>query len=296
MNIAIIGASGFIGKNLTEYLLKNTDYNIVLISHSVDNILIDPIYKSRVKIFKANVLNKIDMDEALRGVDVAYYLVHMMASGKNNFIDDETYAAEVTGLALKQNQIKKVIYLGGLGIDDDNLSNHLFSRHKTGNILREHNKIVVEFRASMIIGAGSISFEIVRNIVTKSKFILLPKWSITKTQPIGLSDVLSYLISALDLNISQSETIEIGGQETMSYEEFIRKYADFKKSNVYIRRLSFLPGSIAGLFLGIFNNKKQTIVGKSMISSFKNEMIINNNRAKELFPNIVPKKIEEFFI
>ncbi len=296
MNIAIIGASGFIGKNLTKYLLKNTEHNITAISHNIENIKIEDKFVNRVKIIKADVLNKEEMDNALSGVDVAYYLVHMMVSNKNDFSENETFAAEVTGQALKQNQVSRVIYLGGLGRDNEKLSKHLSSRHKTGEILRKYNKIVIEFRASMIIGEGSISFEIVKNIVNKSKIIILPKWAITKTQPIGLADILSYLVGALSKKIFQNEIVEIGGKEEMSYEQFIKRYANFKNKKMLIFRLSILPGKVAGLFLGIYNSKKETRVGRCMIDSFKNEMIITNNRAKELFPNITTRKIEEFFV
>jgi hypothetical protein len=147
----------------------------------------------------------------------------------------------------------------------------------------------------MVIGEGSISFEIVKNLVKKSPIITLPRWSKTKTQPIGLSDALLYLKSAIDVEIQNSEIIEIGGEDTMSYKQFLKRYALAKKIHIIIIRIPFLPEYIAGLFLGLFNSKDQARVGQSMLNSFKNEMIVTNNKAKELFPNITPRKIEEFF-
>lgn len=296
MKIAIIGASGFVGNNLIKCLLKNTNYSIRAICLDIENIKIEEKYKNRVEIIRASVFEYNNMLLALLGVDVAYYLIHMMASDKDNFYKKEELAATITGKALKHAKVKRVIYMSGLGNDNDNLSNHLSSRHNTGNILREYIDEVIELRASMIIGEGSISFEIVKNIVDKSPIILLPKWSITKTQPIGIDDALLYLKESITLQISKNEIIEIGGNEIMSYEEFIRKYAKFKNKKTIILRLSILPEKVAGIFLKIFMKKDQAQVGQCMLDSFRNEMIVTNNKAKEFFPNINPRKIEDYFI
>lgn len=296
MKIAIIGASGFVGRNLIKYLLKNTDYNISAISPDADGIIIEEKYKDRVEIINASVFEYNNMLLALLGVDVAYYLVHMMASDKDNFYEKEEQAARTTGKAIRSAGVKRVIYMSGLGNDNEKLSEHLSSRHNTGNLLREYAQEVIELRASMIIGVGSISFEIVRDIVDKSPIITLPKWSKTKTQPIGIDDALSYLSKSITLQIHKNEIIEIGGPEIMSYEELIKRYIKFKNKKTIIFRLSILPEKIAGMFLGIFMKKDQAQVGQCMLDSFKNEMVVTNSRAKELFPNISPRKIEEFFI
>lgn len=296
MNIAIIGASGFVGKNLTKYLLLNTNHIILTICPDPNNIIIDEVYKNRVKKIAADVLNYDQIYNSLVGVDIAYYLVHMMTTHRNNFYDKETVAAETTGRALQSAKVRRVIYMSGLGNDEEKLSTHLKSRHNTGDILRKYVHEVIELRASMIIGVGSISFEIVKNLVEKSPIIILPKWSKTKTQPIGLNDTLLYLKESIDISINKHEIIEIGGMDYMSYQEFIKKYAKYRNKNTIIIRSSILNEKIAGLFLNLFTTKDQTNVGKCMLNSFKNEMIVTNKHAGELFPNINPRKIEEFFI
>ena len=296
MNIAIIGASGFVGKNLTKYLLENTDYKIIAISNNLDNIIVEEKYKNRVNKIKANVLIYSEIKAALISTDIVFYLVHMMVNNKDDFYEKETIAAQNTGKAILESNIKRVIYMSGLGNDKEKLSQHLLSRHNTGNILSKYSKEFIEFRASMIIGVGSISFEIIRNIVKKSPIIILPKWAKTKTQPIGLGDVLLYLKSAIDVKINKSEIIEIGGKEVVSYEDFIRKYSKFRNKNNIIFCTPLLPERIAGLLLSIFTPKDQSSVGQVMLSSFRNEMIVTNNRAKELFPDIYPRRIEDFFI
>jgi uncharacterized protein YbjT (DUF2867 family) len=296
MNIAIIGASGFIGKNLTKYLLLNTDHKIIAISNNIESILVEDNFKNRIIKIKADVLNYSEIEFALKNVDIAYYLIHMMSNDTNNFYEKENLAAEFAGKALSSVNVKRVIYMSGLGSDKDILSMHLKSRHNTGDILRNYVKEIIEFRASMIIGEGGISFEIVRNLVNKSPLITLPKWSKTKTQPIGLEDALLYLKDSINIKIDKNEIIEIGGYESMTYLEFIKRYAKFRNKKVLIFRIPILPEKIAGLFLNLFTSREQTNVGRCMLSSFKNEMIVTNNRALELFPNIHPRKIENSFI
>ncbi len=297
MNIAVIGASGFVEKNQIKHLLENTKHNIFAISQNSTNIIIDEKYKSRVKKLNADVLDYEQIKNSLNDIDVAYYLVHMMATTDiNNFYKKEEIAADNTGRALQQTGVKRVIYMSGLGNDKDTLSHHLSSRHNTGDILRKYNNEVIELRASMIIGAGSTSFEIVKNLVEKSPIITLPRWSKTKTQPIGIKDALLYLKESIDVKINNSEIIEIGGPEIMSYEEFIKKYAKFRNKKNIIIRISILPEKIAGLFLKFFIPKIQARVGRCMLDSFQNEMIVTNKRSQVLFPNISPIKIEESFI
>lgn len=295
MNIAIIGASGFVGKNLIKYLLLNTTHNIVAFALGTESIIIEEKYKDRVRKINIDFLND-DIGNFFEGIDVAYYLIHMMNGHKNDFYEKEERIANKISTALEYAKVKRVIYMSGLGNDKDKLSKHLASRHNTGDILRKHIKEVIELRASMIIGEGSISFEIVRNIVNKSPIIILPKWSKTNTEPIGLCDALLYLKESIDVKINNSEIIEIGGKEIMSYEEFIKRYAKFKNKKRIIIRIPFLKEEIAGFFLNFFTSKDQACVGNCMLSSFRNEMIVTNNRAKELFPNITPRKIEDSFV
>ena len=295
MKIAIIGASGFLGKNLIKNILKETDHQIIAISRSSSSLAIEAQYTDRVQKINASVLNQVEMDQALIGVDIAFYLVHMMGNRKLDFEQAERAAAEITGQALEQAQVKRVIYMSGLGNKTERLSKHLSSRHQTGQILRKYKIEVIELRASMIIGPGSTSFEIIRNLINKYPIITLPAWAKTKTQPIGLNDVLLYLKSSIDLQFDKHEIIEIGGQENMTYGNFIKKYARFKKNKNIILQIP-IPESLIGLFLGIFLPKKQAQVGLCMLSSLDNEMIVTNNRATILFPNIHPQKIEDSFI
>ena len=219
-----------------------------------------------------------------------------MLNYKGNFYKKENQAAEIIGKTLKEININKVIYMSGLGRDNEKLSKHLESRHNTGNILRNYIKQVIEFRASMIIGKGSASFEIVKDVISHSPIVILPETAKTETQPISIDDTLLYLRKALDITTRENLIIEIGGEEVMSYKKFLEKYNKFSGRDIPIFVIPFLPERLAGLFLQFFTTKDQAKIGQNMIHSFKNEMIVTNNLARELFPDIHPKKVEESFI
>ena len=295
MNISIIGASGFVGKNLISYLLKNTEHNICAISRNPQSIYIENKYKNRLRIVKADASNYKQMYEALSSTDTAYYLVHRLSCCCDKLYEEESETAHTTGKALQDNEVKRVVYLSGLGNDTDKLSLHLKSRQNTGKILKEYVPNTIEFRASIIVGEGSISFEIIKDIIEKAPVILLPKKVKTRTQPITIDDVLLYLSSAIDIELSGSEIVEIGGPEIMTYEELLKKYRNFKKKNNPILIMPFLSEETAGRLLSIFTSKDRAAVGKNMIKSFQNTMIVTNNKAEKLFPNIKPIKIENKF-
>ena len=295
MNISIIGASGFVGKNLISYLLKNTEHHICAISRNPQNIEIEDKYKNRLKIIKADASNYEQMHEFLSGTDIAYYLVHRLSCCCDKLYREESEIAKATGRALKDNEVKRVIYLSGLGDDRDQLSLHLKSRHNTGRILREYVPNTIEFRASIIVGEGSISFEIIKDIVNKAPIILLPKKAKTETEPITIDDVLLYLSSVINVELDGNEIVEIGGPEIMTYEELLRKYRNFKNKKTPILIIPFLKEETAGSLLSFFTSKDRAIVGQNMIKSFENKMIVTNNKAEELFPNIKPMRIENRF-
>lgn len=291
--IAIIGASGFVGKNLVKALLEKTDYNVLAIANNIDLLKIED---SRLQKISCDIFNEEKLKQVLAGANTAFYLVHMMNEKGVSFFDKEKKAAGVFGKSCRSAGISRVIYLGGLGNENERLSQHLASRHKTGEILRSYVHEVIEFRASMIIGEGSISFEIVRSLVSKLPIIILPKKSDTLTQPIGISDVLKYLISAIDIKILKSEIIEIGGPKAMSYRDFIKLYTNWLDRKIPILRISILLEWIAGSWLYLITSSENARVGRHMVDSFKNEMIVTNDKANVLFPDIIPRPIEESFI
>jgi uncharacterized protein YbjT (DUF2867 family) len=293
MNIAIVGASGYIGTNLIDELLNNTDHNIVAISRNAESINLN---SNKLKKINVNIFNEHKMQQSLTNIDCVFYLVHMMAQKKLDFTVAEAKAANIILNITKRSNIKRIIYLGGLGNDADNLSRHLTSRHHTGEILRNSPGITIEFRASMVIGKGSISYDIITNLVHKLPIITIPKWSETLTQPIGIKDAINYLVSGILLDINHSEIIEIGGPEQVSYRNLMRRYAIWKGHNPIIVELPIIPVGIAAWWLNLFTPKIHAKVGRSLVESLANPMIVTNDNAHKLFPEIVASKLEDVFV
>ena len=292
MKIAIIGATGYIGSHLIKSLLNETNYDILALSRTAEDI---DINNPRLTKFNISVFDKA-LSEKLKDVDVVFYLIHMMAQKQRDYAEAETEAANLLNEAAKGSKIKRIIFLGGLGRDTDHLSKHLKSRHNTGNILRRGSINVIELRASMIIGRGSISYDIIVNLVSKLPFLTLPKWSETYTQPIGLSDALAYLVASIELKTDKNLTIEIGGPDKLSYENLMRVYAKWKGLKRLFIRVPIIPISVSAWWLNLFTPEKHAQVGRIMVESLANEMIVTDDSAKEYFPEIKPKSLNDVFV
>jgi uncharacterized protein YbjT (DUF2867 family) len=148
----------------------------------------------------------------------------------------------------------------------------------------------------MVIGNGSISYDIVTNLIHKLPILTLPRWAKTLTQPIGLNDALSYLVAALSLKISESKIIEIGGPEKLSYGELMKRYASWENKKMIIVRFPIIPTSVAAWWLNLFTPKTHAKVGRIMVDSLSNPMVVTNDQALKLFPEINPKILEDVFV
>lgn len=293
MHIAILGASGYIGRNLIERLLLETDYTITALSQHATTM---PINHERLKKYDVDVFDQAALHQRLVDCDVVYYLIHMMAQKKIDFVTAEAQAATLFCDALRETAVRRVIFLGGLGDDRDNLSPHLASRHRTGELLRKGPAQVIEFRASMVIGEGSISYDIVTNLIHKLPVLTLPKWAKTLTQPIGLQDALSYLIAGLNLQSKEHQIFEIGGPEQLSYGDLMKRYASWENKRMLMIKLHIIPVNIAAWWLNLFTPRIHAKVGKIMVESLSHPMVVTNDLAQQQFPDIQPKKLEDVFV
>lgn len=293
MVIAIIGASGFLGSNFINYLIKNTTYDIRAISRHASSLKHTYGDTDRLTTCDADIFQEDKISELLRGCDMAYYFVHMMGQKNKDFSMLEAKAAQSFSKAASAAGIKRVIYLGGLGNDNEQLSPHLLSRHNTGTILRKNLPLVIEFRASMIIGEGSISYDIIQRLVHVLPIMTLPRWSKTKTQPLALHDALQYLGQAATLKLDHHQIIEIGGPTVLSYKELYRQYAHSIGRNPFIIRLPFLPEWLGGWWLNLFTPSNHAKVGRIMVHSMSNAMVVTNDNAHKLFPDIHPMTIDK---
>ena len=293
MKIAILGASGYIGRNLIPRILDETDHEIVALARHVKDM---PISSDRLSKIDCDVFNTAELHEAIKDCDILYYLIPMMAQKEQEFDKAESLAAQSLVDASKDTKLKQIIYMGGLGDDNDDLSKHLASRHHTGQILLSGTVPVLEFRASMIIGSGSISYDIITNLVHKLPVLTLPTWSKTLTQPIALKDAISYLIAGANMPTKTNEIVEIGGPEQLSYRKVMKRYSSWNGNHSVFVILPGIPVSVASWWLNLFTPKKHAKVGRVMVESLGNPMVVTNERAKKLFPEIKTVKIDEAFV
>lgn len=290
MTITILGASGFLGQNLIRHLLATTDHQLRAFCHTAAQLDFGPDH-DRVELIVGDVLKAEDLQQALRGADAAYYLVHMMGNTEGDFYELEAQAAHNVADVAERCDVARLIFMGGLGSDNDTLSKHLASRHNTGRILREHARLVIEFRASMIIGHGSIAYEVVRTIAHRLPVLMVPSWAVTHTQPITLHDALEYLTAALSVHTSTSQIVEIGGPEPMTYEDVVVAYGRSIGRRETIFSIPFVPHWAAIVWINLFMPAHHSGVAKPMVDSLSNEMVVTTDIAHKLFPAIKPEPI-----
>lgn len=291
MVIAIIGATGFLGTNLLRHLYEQTDYDVRAVSRTASSLNLPASYRQRFTTIDADILDEDQMTTALLGVDVAYYFVHMMGQANKDFYTQEAVAANRFSAAVIAAGVKRVVYMGGLGNDHEQLSAHLSSRHNTGTILRENCPLVLEFRASMIIGKGSISYDIITHLVHKLPIMTLPRWCISLTQPLALSDALDYLLAAATVPLQHSQIVEIGGPEVLTYRQLYKLYANWTGRHPLLVRLPFLPEWLGGWWLNLFTPPGHAKIGRVMVHSLSNAMVVTHDQAERLFPDIKPKPL-----
>lgn len=277
--ILITGASGYIGGRLLKTLQESNEYDIKCLARKPE--YLKSKVPNTVKIIKGDVLDIESLEKALVGIDTAFYLIHSMGS-KDGFEDKDRQGAENFVKAAENAGIRRIIYLGGLGDSSKVLSPHLKSRHETGQVLRSGKVQVIEFRASVVIGSGSLSFEIIRALVEKLPVMTTPKWVYVDTQPIAISDLLNYLTKAITLKVKGNQIFEIGCKDVVTYGELMQEYGRQRGLKRYIIPVPVLTPWLSSLWLGLVTPVYARI-GRKIIDSLKNPTVINDHLAKDHF-------------
>ena len=224
------------------------------------------------------------LSEALHGVDCAYYLIHSIA-GPSGFEKLDLQAARNFGIAAKKAGVNRIIYLGGIGDPQADLSPHLRSRQETGQALRKSGVPVTEFRAAVIVGSGSISFEVIRHLVERLPIMVCPKWIYSRIQPITINDLLEYLVSAINEPKNVDRTIEIGGADVTTCRGLMLGYARARG----LRRLLIpvLSPRLSSYWIHWMTPIPAKITS-ALVEGLRNDVVVTNNLSKTLFPNVTP--------
>jgi uncharacterized protein YbjT (DUF2867 family) len=230
------------------------------------------------------VLRPETLPAAMEGVATVYYLIHSMESGKD-FEEQDLVAARRCAKAAKAEGVQRIIYLGGLGDPVAKLSAHLRSRQETGNALREAGVPVTEFRAAVVIGAGSLSFELIRYRSERLPVMICPLWVYTRIQPIAIQNVLDYLVAALEQLQSTGRIIEIGGEDIVTYGALMETYATARGLKRYLLPVPVLTPRLSSYWVRLVTPFSVSIA-RPLIEGLRNEVIVRDNSAREIFPDV----------
>jgi uncharacterized protein YbjT (DUF2867 family) len=278
VRILVAGASGYVGGRLVPELVR--------LGHAVRCVARRPEYLAPrvgpgVEVVQGDVLSAATLPRALEGIEAAYYLVHSLGA-KRAFEEKESRGARNFGSAARAAGVRRIIYLGGLGRGPD-LSAHLASRQEAGRLLADSGVPVVELRASVVLGSGSLSFEMIRALVEKLPVMVTPAWVRRIAQPIAIEDALSYLVAALDVPLEGSIVYEIGGADRASYLDLMREYARLRGLRRLFVPVPVLTPRLSGLWLAVVT-PLQARVGRKLIDSIRHDTVVLDDRARRDFP------------
>jgi len=284
IRVLITGATGYIGRRLKTKLLHYPDLQVRVFVRNA--LKVQEKNRQQIEIVEGDTFNLEKLALALEDIDVAFYLIHSMGAEKD-FSDLDRRSAENFRDACIAAGVKKIIYLGGLGVKDT-ASKHLLSRIETGEILstRQDQITTIWLRAGIIIGAGSKSFEILRNLVQKLPIMVTPKWVTTRTQPIAVDDVLAYLAAAIRLDIRENIIVDIGA-EIMNFKSMMLAAAEVMGLHRFILPLPVLTPKLSSYWLILFTPVPYKIAA-ALVEGLRSETIQQNDNATRYFPGIRP--------
>ncbi|HEY5753360.1 MAG TPA: SDR family oxidoreductase, partial [Chthoniobacterales bacterium] len=280
--VLVTGATGYIGGRIVPRLLS-AGYRVRCLVRDASRVQGRP-WRDDVELIEGDVLQPETLAAAVSDVAVAYYLVHSLGAG-SDFPERDVQAAESFGVAAREAGVGRIIYLGGLGDPRTQLSAHLRSRHDTGDALRKSSVPVTEFRAGVIVGSGSLSFEMIRYLAERVPVMICPRWVYTPVQPIAIRNVLDYLIAALSVPASTGEIVEIGGADVVTYGEMLTIYAEVRGLRRWLLPVPVLTPRLSSWWVH-FITPIPAAIARPLIDGLQNEVVVRDNRARQLFPTI----------
>jgi uncharacterized protein YbjT (DUF2867 family) len=282
--ILLTGATGYVGGQLLHALLEK-GYPVRCLTRRPEVVDIPG-----VEVVGGDALNRESIRAAMEGVAVAYYLVHSMGSAES-FEAQDRAAAKNFAHAAREAGVERIIYLGGLGNSQEKLSAHLRSRQEVGELLRSTGVQCIEFRASVVIGTGSLSFELIRALVERLPVMIAPRWVSVAAQPIATADLTDYLMEAIELPGEESRVFEIGGADCVSYGGLMKEYARQRGLRRLVISVPLLTPRLSSLWLGLVTPLYYR-VGRKLVDSICHETVVRDPAALTAFP-IRPRGVAE---
>lgn len=278
--ILVVGASGYIGSKLVPRLLEQ-GYRVRCLVRDRKRVA-SYAWSSAVEVMEGDVLDAASLSEVFQHVSAVYYLVHSMSNPTGDFAELDRRAARNVGEAAKRCGVDRIVYLGGLGKRQEEQSPHLRSRHEVGDVLRESGVPVTEFRAAVIVGAGSLSFEMIHHLANRLPVMICPRWVVTRTQPIAVEDVLAYLVASLSTAESIGKVIDIGGPEILTYREMMLRVARALGLRRWLIKVPVLTPRLSSYWVGLVT-PVPVKPARALIEGLRHETICEINDAKTLF-------------
>ena len=272
--ILIAGATGYVGGQLLNALLA-AGHRVRCLARRPE--VLRGYGPAGAQVVAGDVLDAPSVRTAMDGVQTAYYLVHSMGSA-GSFEEEDRAAARIFGDAAHEAGVRRIIYLGGLGSSNQKLSAHLRSRHEVGEIFRASGIQVIEFRASIVIGSGSLSFEMIRALVERLPVMISPRWVSVPAQPIAIADLVNYLLAGLVLPPGGSRVFEIGGPDQVSYLGLMREYARQRRLKRLVISVPVLTPRLSSLWLGLVT-PLYVRVGRKLIDSIRHATVVEDTSA-----------------
>ncbi len=273
--VLVTGATGFVGARLTTELTRRGVVVSAMTRRPDD-------YDGEGKAVYGDVADRESLEAALEDVDVAFYLVHSLDD--RDFEAKDAEAARTFGTAAARAGVRQIIYLGGLGSDDDDLSAHLRSRREVEGLLAEAGVPVTVLRAAIVVGAGGISWEITRQLVKNLPAMIVPKWAKTMTQPIGIDDVVRYLAGVVDHPDALGRVFDIGGPEPLSYLQMLEQAAEVMNGRrMPVVTVPLLTPKLSSHWIS-FVTDVDTTTGKNLIDSMATEVVVRDHAIRDLVP------------
>jgi len=274
MRIVVAGSSGFVGRRLCP-ALENEGHDVLAMTRSPE------AYDGAGTAVRANVHDGASLDAALTGADAAYYLVHSLDDA--DFRRRDAEAATTFAHAAGKAGLARIVYLGGLGDDADDLSSHLRSRREVEKLLGTGGVPVTTLRAGIIVGHGGVSWEMTRQLVEHLPAMITPKWVRTRTQPIAVADVVRYLVGILTAPVEGSRAFDVGGPDVLEYVEMMRVVSRIEGRAMIVVPVPLLTPSLSSRWLSLVTNV-DVQTGRNLIDSMSNEVVVRDASIRELVP------------